>query len=109
MTAARAEALLTVAEVARLWRVSKNFVYDRISSGALRSVNLSGSRAKTRVCYSKEEPLMSESATGNLALAGIPAACPNCDASVASASRTAGRPSVDAVSAPSRTVLQPCI
>lgn len=52
MTAAKrptAEALLPVAEVARLWRVSKNYVYDRISSGELRSVNLKGGRAKTRV------------------------------------------------------------
>jgi len=49
MTAARAEALLPVAEVAKLWRCSKNYVYDLISSGALRSVNLAGSRAKTRI------------------------------------------------------------
>ncbi len=44
-----AEALLTVAEVAKLWRCSKNLVYDRISAGQLRSVNLTDGRAKTRI------------------------------------------------------------
>lgn len=49
MSAAKAEPLLPVAEVARLWRCSKNYVYDRISAGELRSVQLPGARAKTRV------------------------------------------------------------
>lgn len=44
-----AEALLPVAEVAKLWRTSKNYVYDRIADGSLRSVNLPSGRAKTRV------------------------------------------------------------
>lgn len=49
MSAVKAEALLPVAEVATLWRCSKNHVYDLISSGALRSVNLTRGRAKTRI------------------------------------------------------------
>lgn len=44
-----AEAQLTVAEVAKLWRCSRNLVYDLISSGRLRSVNLTDGRAKTRI------------------------------------------------------------
>jgi excisionase family DNA binding protein len=44
-----AEALLPVATVAKLWGVSKNYVYDRISDGSLRSVNLPSGRAKTRI------------------------------------------------------------
>ncbi len=44
-----AEALLTVAEVAKLHRVSKNYVYDLISRGLLRSTNLPSGRAKTRI------------------------------------------------------------
>lgn len=45
----RAEALLPVAEVARLWRCSRDHVYDLISAGELRTVNLGTGRAKTRV------------------------------------------------------------
>jgi len=44
-----AEALIPVAEVAVMWRCSKNYVYDRISDGSLRSVNLPAGRAKTRI------------------------------------------------------------
>ncbi|MES2211483.1 MAG: helix-turn-helix domain-containing protein [Chloroflexota bacterium] len=46
---AKAEALLPVSEVAELWRCSKNHIYDLISAGTLRSVNLAGGRAKTRI------------------------------------------------------------
>ncbi len=44
-----AERLYTVAEVADLWGTSKNYVYDRISSGELTSIDLGTSKAKTRV------------------------------------------------------------
>jgi len=44
-----AEALLPVSEVAELWRCSKNHIYDLISRGELRSVNLTHGRAKTRI------------------------------------------------------------
>ena len=44
-----AETLIPVAEVAVMWRCSKNYVYDLISRGELRSVNLGRGRAKTRV------------------------------------------------------------
>lgn len=43
------EPLLTVAEVAALWRCAKGTVYSLISSGELRSVDLGVGRAKTRV------------------------------------------------------------
>lgn len=49
MTRRLPEALHTVAEVAAAWRCSKNHVYDLISSGDLRSVNLTRGRAKTRI------------------------------------------------------------
>lgn len=50
MTARRTvEELLPVAEVAARWRVSKNYVYDQIASGALRAVHLGTGRAKTRI------------------------------------------------------------
>lgn len=49
MTAARAEALLTVMEVAELWRCSKDTVYRHIAAKKLRSVDLGRGRAKTRV------------------------------------------------------------
>jgi excisionase family DNA binding protein len=48
-TEVTAEAQLTVAEVAKLWRCSRNLVYDLISSGRLKSVNLTDGRAKTRI------------------------------------------------------------
>jgi len=44
-----AEEMHTVAELAKAWRCSNNFIYDLISAGKLRSVNLTDSRAKTRV------------------------------------------------------------
>lgn len=44
-----AEEMHTVAELAKAWRCSKNFIYDLISDGKLRSLNLTDSRAKTRV------------------------------------------------------------
>lgn len=44
-----AEALLPVSEVAALWRCSPNLIYDLISRGELRSVNLTHGRAKTRI------------------------------------------------------------
>ncbi|MEV1315289.1 helix-turn-helix domain-containing protein [Micromonospora arborensis] len=44
-----AEEQHTVAELADAWRCSKNLIYSLISSGELRSVNLTNSRAKTRV------------------------------------------------------------
>lgn len=44
-----AEALIPVAELAEKWRVSKNFIYDLISRGELRSTQLGKGRAKTRV------------------------------------------------------------
>ncbi|MET8278193.1 helix-turn-helix domain-containing protein [Micromonospora sp. NPDC005174] len=44
-----AEEMHTVAELAKAWRCSKNFIYDLISDGKLRSVDLTNSRAKTRV------------------------------------------------------------
>lgn len=49
MTAARVEPMLTVAEVAKLWRCSKNYVYDRISTGELGAVDMPSGRAKTRI------------------------------------------------------------
>jgi excisionase family DNA binding protein len=44
-----AEELLPVAEIAALWRCSKNYVYDLIASGALTPTFLPSGRAKTRV------------------------------------------------------------
>lgn len=44
-----AEVLYPVAEVAKLWRCSVDHVYDLISAGQLRVVNLARGRAKTRV------------------------------------------------------------
>lgn len=44
-----AEALLTVAEVATLWRCSKNTIYRLISDGELRSTDIGNGRAKTRI------------------------------------------------------------
>lgn len=49
MTRRPPETLHTVAELAAAWRCSKNHIYDLIASGALRSVNLTKSRAKTRI------------------------------------------------------------
>lgn len=39
----------TVAELADAWRCSKDFIYDLISRGELRSLNLGSGRAKTRI------------------------------------------------------------
>lgn len=44
-----AEVLYPVSEVAKLWRCSINHIYDLISRGELRSVNLTRGRAKTRI------------------------------------------------------------
>lgn len=45
-----AEALLTVAEVAALWRCSRRHVYDLIAAGHLRVTDIGeGARPKTRV------------------------------------------------------------
>jgi hypothetical protein len=44
-----AEDLLTVAELAVKWRVSRNFIYDEIARGCLQKVNLGAGRAKTRI------------------------------------------------------------
>ncbi len=49
MKPTKAEELLPVAKVAELWHCSKNHVYDLISRGELRSVNLTHGRAKTRI------------------------------------------------------------
>lgn len=49
MTAARAEALLPVTEVAKLWRCSRDHVYREIIRGRLRTVQLGAGRAKTRI------------------------------------------------------------
>jgi len=43
------EVMHTVADLATAWRCSKNYIYDLIASGALRSVNLASGRAKTRI------------------------------------------------------------
>lgn len=45
----RAEALLPVTEVAKLWRCTIQHVYNEIARGRLRSVNISAGRAKTRI------------------------------------------------------------
>lgn len=47
-----AEEMLTVAELAERWRVSKNFIYDLISKGKLAATNLGEGRAKTRIAES---------------------------------------------------------
>ncbi len=44
-----AEILYTVAELAVMWRCSKNLIYDEIARGNLDKVNLGKGRAKTRV------------------------------------------------------------
>ncbi len=44
-----AEDLLTVAELAAKWRVSRNFIYDEIVRGHLQKTNLGDGRAKTRI------------------------------------------------------------
>lgn len=44
-----AEPLLTIPDVAALWRCSKNTVYRRIADGELRIVGIGNRRAKTRV------------------------------------------------------------
>lgn len=44
-----AEVLYPVAEVAKLWRVSRDHVYDLIAAGKLRVVNVAEGRAKTRI------------------------------------------------------------
>lgn len=44
-----AETLYPVAEVAKLWRCSREFVYEQIRHGRLRTVNLSVGQAKTRI------------------------------------------------------------
>jgi len=44
-----AEPLIPVAEVAEAWRVSKNYVYSLIASGALPATTLPTGRAKTRI------------------------------------------------------------
>lgn len=43
------EELLTVSEVAALWRCSENTVYRRIAKGLLRVIDIGDGRAKTRV------------------------------------------------------------
>jgi excisionase family DNA binding protein len=43
------EPLYAVAEIARAWGVSKNYVYDLLANGELDSVDLGHGRAKTRV------------------------------------------------------------
>jgi excisionase family DNA binding protein len=43
------EALLTVPEVAALWRCGRDKVYALIASGALRVVDIGQGRAKTRI------------------------------------------------------------
>lgn len=46
-----AQDLYTVAELAAKWRVSRDYIYDRIADGTLRSTDLGvpGGRAKTRI------------------------------------------------------------
>jgi len=44
-----AEALLPVIEVARLWRCSRQHIYDLIADGELRVVDVGRRRAQTRV------------------------------------------------------------
>jgi excisionase family DNA binding protein len=44
-----AEAMYPVAEVAALWRVSRQHIYDLIAAGKLRSVQLGHGRARTRI------------------------------------------------------------
>lgn len=43
------EQLLTVLEVAALWRCSKNTVYRLIADGELRIADIGNGRAKTRI------------------------------------------------------------
>lgn len=47
-----AEVLYPVAEVAKLWRCSKDYVYAQISAGRLVATSLPGGKAKTRVSES---------------------------------------------------------
>ena len=44
-----AEELIPVAELAEKWRCSKTYIYELISRGQLRSINLGKGRAKTRI------------------------------------------------------------
>lgn len=44
-----AETLYRVAEVAALWRCSREHVYEQIRRGRLRTVNIGTGRARTRV------------------------------------------------------------
>lgn len=44
-----AQVLHTVAELARLWRVSRNFLYREIAEGRLEAVRLGGRPAMTRI------------------------------------------------------------
>lgn len=45
----KAEALLTVKELAALWRCSPCHIYDLIADGELAAVQISKGRAKTRI------------------------------------------------------------
>lgn len=49
MTSPRGETLYPVAELADLWRCSKNHIYDLIAARELRCVQLGNGRAKTRI------------------------------------------------------------
>lgn len=44
-----AEQMLSITEVAKLWRCSRGHVYNLIAAGRLRSTDIGDGRAKTRV------------------------------------------------------------
>jgi excisionase family DNA binding protein len=60
-------ALYSVAELATLWRCSKQYIYTLISREGLKTVQLGSGRAKTRIRQSDAESFLARHTSGRTA------------------------------------------